>query len=122
MSRPSLLNNAIRLVAALALLVSVMASPIRPLRASSRTGTAHRDYLRPDLGIPGKAGTNHRPHVPITSRVVQVKAISSESEHESCWTTDPVCHGVDQVFRSLHQPERDPAPLAISRASHPLRC
>lgn len=120
MSKHSLLNNAIRLAAALALLVSVMISPIRPLRAARGTGSSHPDYLRRNFGIPGKAATHHRPHVPIPSRVVQVKAISSE--HEPGWTTDPVYRGADLLFTSLRRPERDSAPLAIVRSSHPLRC
>jgi hypothetical protein len=120
MSKHSLLNNAIRLVAALTLLVSVMTSPIRTLSAARRTGASHPDYLHRNFDIPGKAGTNHRPHVPITSRVVQVKAISSE--YEPGWTTDTVCHSIDLLFTSVHQPERDSASLAIDCALHPLRC
>jgi hypothetical protein len=120
MSKHSLLNNAIRLFAALALIVSVMSSPIRPLLAASRSGTSRPDYLRRNFGIPGKAGTSHRPQVPITSRVVQVKALSSE--HEMIWTTDPVCRGISMLCTPSHRTQHDSAPVAIDVALHPLRC
>lgn len=120
MSNHSLLNTALRLVATAALLVSVMTSPIRPSLAASRSGTSRSDYLRRNFGIPNKAGTNHRPNVPITSRVVQVKAVSTARGADLA--ADPVGHGISLICTSPHRTERDSARLPTDRASHPLRC
>jgi hypothetical protein len=122
MSRQPLYKNAIRLATALALLVSVMISPIRP--APKVGGNAHLsllDCLRSNLGIPSKATTNHRPHVPATSRVVQVKAVSSQSKLDlsplpAGDDTHPVCP------RPTVPPEQGSTALGTPRAIHPLRC
>ncbi len=119
MSHQSLLPNAIRLISALALLVSVMASPIRP--APTASGGSHPDCLRRNFGIPGKAANHHRPHVPATSRVVQVKALSSQTKLD--WTTPPARHGADPACppSSLAAGRYASAP-GSDRAIHPLRC
>lgn len=119
MSRQSLHKSAIRLTTALALLVSVMISPIRT--ASAASGGYHPEYLRRDFGIPGKTPTNHRPHVPATSRVVQVTAVSSQSKPElsslpARGDTHLVC-----PFPTV-PPGQDSTALAAGRSIHPLRC
>jgi hypothetical protein len=79
MRKPFVFDHVIRLVSALALLVSVMISPIRPNVASGVTSSNH---LRRNFGIPGKTPSNHRPNVPVPSRIMQVKAVSSESKRD----------------------------------------
>jgi hypothetical protein len=120
MSHQPLLINAIRLASALALLVSVMTSPIRPAPAAS--GNSQPDCLRRNFGIPGKAATNHRPHVPATSRIVQVKALSSESRLD--WMTLPDRHDADLACPPSASvgTARDSIAFSSDRAIHPLRC
>jgi hypothetical protein len=120
MSHHSLLKNAIRLATAVALLVSVMISPIRP--APRASGSSQSDCFRRIFCIPSKATTNHRPHIPATSRIVQVKAVSSESKLH--WMTPPAHHAsalADSLSSSIGA-ERYSSDLSIDRAIHPLRC
>jgi hypothetical protein len=120
MSHLPLLKNAIRLATAAALLVSVMISPIRP--APKASGGSRPDCFRRNFGIPGKATTNHRPHTPATARIVQVKAVSSESKLD--WMTSPACPDADLACASSPSigAERYSFSLAIDQAIHPLRC
>lgn len=119
MSHQPLLTNAIRLASAVALLVSVMTSPIRP---APTAGGSQRECLRRNFGVPGKAAPNHRPHVPATSRVVQVKAVSSQSKPN--WMTPSDRQDADLAYPrspSVGSAQRSTA-LGIERAIHPLRC
>src|SRR5262249_40380895 len=111
---------AIRLATAVALLVSVMTSPIRP--APKASGSSQPDCFRRNFGIPGKATTHHRPHAPVTSRVVQVKAVSSECKLD--WTAPPAGHDADLAdsLASSIGAGRHSSALGIDRAIHPLRC
>lgn len=121
MSHPSLLKNAIRFATAVALLVSVMTSPIRP--APRASGSSRPDCFRRNFGIPSKATTNHRPHIPATARIIQVKAVSSESKPD--WMTPTAYHAsalTDSLFSSSIGAERYSSALSIDRAIHPLRC
>ncbi len=119
MSHQPFYKNAIRLATALALLVSVMVSPIRP--ASMASSGSHPDCFRRNFGIPGKSTTNHRPHVPLTSRVVKVKALSSQSKLDL--STLPAGQYAHRTYPSPSVgPERDSMALATDRAIHPLRC
>jgi hypothetical protein len=120
MSHQPLLINAIRLASAVALLVSVMTSPIRP--APKAGGGSQHECLRRNFGVPGKAAPSHRPHVPATSRVVQVKAVSSQSKPS--WMAPSVRQDADLAYPpapSAGSAQHSTA-LGIERAIHPLRC
>jgi hypothetical protein len=121
MSHQSLKSNAIRLLAAVALLVSVMVSPIRPAPVSGRT--SHPDYLRRNFDIPGKATTHHRPHTPVTSRVVKVKAVSSQRKVD--WSNPPAARpGADLTCPPPSDRPSGDSTVAggTDRATRPLRC
>jgi hypothetical protein len=119
MRKQVVLHNAIRFVSALALLVSVMTSPIRP---NATSGLAHSNHLRRNFGLPGKAPANHRPHLPNPSRVVQIKALSSES------TSDFMVHPSPDLIDSpdlVGQPvecTQDPIVFHLDRMSYAPRC
>lgn len=120
MRRPLVLNHAIRLASALALLVSVMTSPIRPI-ASSRV--SHPNHLRRNFGIPGKVPASHRPHIPVPSRVMQVKALSFGSKL-LCMMECPDSQRID-LPRLLERfaaswPEMNS--FALDRTSYAPRC
>jgi hypothetical protein len=70
------LKHSLCLATALAVLVSVMTSPIRPNGASSLSDPSHP---RRDFDVPSKSGSNQRSPVPTNSRVIQVKALSSRN-------------------------------------------
>lgn len=118
--QPLLCKDVTRIATAMALLVSVMISPIRP--APGPLGGAHLDCLRRNFGIPGKATTNHRPHVPVTSRVIQVKALSSHNKFD--WSPPAACHGVAPACPPsfVVGPEWDSQAVRFDRSNHPLRC
>jgi hypothetical protein len=120
MPKPFVLHHAIRLTTALALLAAVMTSPIRPSKAAG--GGSHPDCLRRNFGIPAKADTAHRPASPVPSRVVQVKALSSERRLDL--TGDSARQYVDPACPSpaSPEPERDSTAFRLDRAIHPLRC
>jgi hypothetical protein len=121
MSNQSHLHRAIRLVTALMLLAAVMTSPIRPAIAVYAGGSSHVEYLRRDFGVPGKASTtHHRPHTPATSRVVQVKALSSHRELD--WTSDCVHHHVDLLDGPSVESGRHATALGLDHTTRPLRC
>jgi hypothetical protein len=119
MSRPSFPNHAIRFVAALALLVSVMTSPIRTSKAAVSTGTSAPDCLHCNFDVPGKTVTP-RPHVPVTSRVVVVKALSTQSELDLIDTPDG--HRFDLHAGPSAESRPDSASSRLPEAAHPLRC
>jgi hypothetical protein len=117
MPKQFVLNHVVRLVSALALLAAVMTSPIRPSKAAS--GTSQPDYLRRNFGIP-RHGSTHRTAVPHTSRVVQVKALSSQTRLD--WTTHPARHHDDLARTDSREPRRASSAFHLDRAPHPLRC
>ncbi len=77
MANQRLLNNGIRVAAALALVVAVMSSPIRPMRA---TNGARSDHFLRNFVMPKGGSGHHRSPAPPLSRVLQVKALHAESE------------------------------------------
>ena len=79
MCKQVIVNHAICLISGLALLVSVMTSPIRSNVTSS---ISHPNHLRRNFGVPSKAPAHQRPNIPVGSRVVQVKALSTETKVE----------------------------------------
>jgi hypothetical protein len=134
MSDQSPFNRAIRFATAVALLAAVMTSPIRPVVTALATGTPQANYLRRDVtgspqvhyldrnfGVPGKASTtHHRPHAPVTSRVVQVKAVSSQ--HTPDWTSDPARHRAGPPQAPSLEAGRQSTVVDFDRTVHPLRC
>lgn len=119
MLKPFVLNHAIRLVSALALLVSVMISPIRSNVASSVSSPNH---LRRNFGIPGKVSANHRPHIPIPSRVMQVKALSCESKLD-CLTLPSLLTIAPSISTvSSSKSTHAVSAVGIHPGSHALRC
>ncbi len=121
MSNQSRLNCAIRLATALALLAAVVISPLRPAIRVLATDSSQVDCLRRNFGMPGKAGTtHHRPHSPVTSRVVQVKALSSQ--HKLDWTSGSVPHRIDLAYAPSLGPGRHSTDLGLDHTAHPLRC
>jgi hypothetical protein len=118
MSNQSPFNHAIRLVTALMVLAAVMSSPLRPAPASGRPRAA---YLHTHSGVPAKTSPGqHRPHTPVNSRVVQVKALSSH--HELDLATDPVSLRLRSTEVVAPSTARDCSTGAVGPAVHPLRC
>lgn len=117
MFRSLVFNHTVRILSALALLVSVMVSPIRP---NASSGVSSPNHLRRNFGVPGKAPASHRPHVP--SRIMLVKAVSSETRLE--------CLSPFSLLRidppSMSVPSPGPAwassEVWINRACHARRC
>ena len=121
MSNQSHLNRAIRFATALALLAAVMTSPIRPANAALASGTSQVDGLPHNFAIPGKATTSHhRSHAPVTSRVVQVKALSSRRDLD--WTSDPARHRVGPLQAPCLAAGPPSTALGFDQKAHPLRC
>ncbi len=120
MAHPRLLNHGLRLAVALALLVSVMTSPIRPQRPSTDYGRS--DCFRRNFAMPKDGSSHHRSPAPIHARVVQVKALHSEAEEEPRETSGSVEHDFTPppvstclaTWCSNHE--------HLHRAMHPLRC
>jgi hypothetical protein len=111
------LLNGIRVTAALALVVGVLTSPIRPSKASSVANPPN--YLQRNFGIP-HSPSKHLPTSSAASRVIQVKALPSKQEQKQ--RSRPGDHlfvpaVADFVATEPADAVRSPAP-----AAHPLRC
>jgi hypothetical protein len=119
MRKPFVLNTAIRLISAEALLISVMTSPIRPNVSS---GISNPEHLRHNFGIPGKVPANHRPHAPVPSRVVQVKALSSESKLDCLAPLTFLRFDPSHAVAPLMRPAPASSMPGIDLVSHALRC
>jgi hypothetical protein len=121
MSDQSPLNRAIRLVTALVLLAAVMTSPIRSALTALASGRSRADCLRCNFDMPSKANTTHnRPHTPVNSRVVQVKALSSH--HELDLASDSVRHRVEPTDAAPPFVGWQSPILEVEQTVHPLRC
>src|SRR5262249_3319244 len=92
----------------------------RPPKASGDGSPV--DCLRRNFGIPARADRIYRPASPAPSRVVQVKALSSESKPDR--TADSARQYVDPacVLPATLEPERHSTTFAPGRAIRPLRC
>jgi hypothetical protein len=121
MSNHSLLNRAICVVTASMLLAAVMTSPIRPALTALASGRSRADYLSRNFGMPGKAHTtHHRPHTPVHSRVVQVKALSPH--HESDLASDSARHRLVPTDAPPPSLGWQSLILDLEQTVHPLRC
>ena len=118
MAHRRLLNNGIRVAAAMALVVSVMSSPIRPIHP---TTTVQPDHFRV-FGMPKGHTTHHRAPAPLHSRVLVVKAVRAETEDRLSETAGraPLLFFSPPALSSgvVSSGNR----LEIVRATHPLRC
>lgn len=117
--RSILLSRTLRLVTCLALLVSVMTSPIRP---GVYRGISHPNHLKRNFGIPGKVHSSPRPHIPTPVRVRVVKAISSQSKLVGAALSHYV--RINPACLASHRPEalHDSAPFRLDRSYHSPRC
>ncbi len=120
MSSRDVLNRGICVASALALLVAVMTSPIRPsnlARALSRP-----DCLRRNFAIPPTHST--RPSaMSIASPSARIKAVLSEEEEKTGGTTCSACCSSDLPrMPSLKPPAWGPASFGLLQAPRPLRC
>jgi hypothetical protein len=122
MSDQSHFNRAICFATALSLLAAVMISPIHPAIAAMGSGSSQVDCFHRNLGMPGKATTHHRPVAPVNSRVVQVKALSSNSKLG--WMACVVGGCLDLSGPPPLHPERPSSTFTscLDRTTHPLRC
>ncbi len=114
----SVLNPVIRAVSALALLVAVMSSPIRPLRpyGDSPPGSLRRNFGMPHSHFPRPSAAS------IAPRAVQVKALTSKTETELSETTRLVGFSLDLSPHSSPNTARGLSASGLDRALHPLRC
>lgn len=123
MSKRSLLNRIIRIASALALLVAMTSSPLRPFHSGSSS-------LCAECARPHWAGSSGRSSIPtrilpnsISMRPVSVKAIPCENEEEDL---DGACRPALYFFvSSLPVSAISIENLAthdIVHSLHPLRC
>ena len=109
----------IRVATALALLVGVMSSPMRPARTA--VGSARPHCLRDNVSLP----TSQSWPVSVTSvgsRPFQIKALASEGEEELKAATAPSCDSIDPPPLPSSKPPRDLTAFDPVRAPYPLRC
>ena len=120
MVKGSILNHGIRAASALALLVAVMTSQIRPSR--STCVPSQPECLRRNFAIPSSHST--RPSAAsVSPRAVPVKALPSENnEKELSGTIRPVGCSLDLSAHASPKPARDLTAFGLDRAPHPLRC
>lgn len=120
MSKRDVIKDGICVISALALLVAVMTSPIRPSRAaggSSHLGCLRRNFATPPTHSACPSATS------LTSPPGFLKAVRSESEEERRGTESLGCCPFDlsitasseAIFPDLAAPGHIPA-------SRPLRC
>jgi hypothetical protein len=121
MANSNIPNRYIRVVSALAFIVAVVSSPIRPL--SYGIGSARTGWLSPNVG----ARSTHSTPVSMTSvpsRPVRVKALPCERDDEEKLSTEA---GLARPFTDLTpppalKPAHDLSAFASDRAPHSLRC
>ena len=113
-------NTGLRILAALALVVAVLTSPIRPTKWLGAGG--ERDCLRRNFAL-AKVSPLPCSVKQVPSRLVQVKAIASETDEEEF--TGAVRSAVS--YFDLHstpstKPGRNPISPGLALTIHPLRC
>src|SRR5947209_7011292 len=118
MIRRTYLNHGICLTSALALLVAVMTSPLRPLSPSGTS--SHLDCLRRNFALPSAHTTYLRVKC---LRAAPVKAVRSEREDEKLGRTkSPAgCSFPQPLSLSLKTPGSAPGVFPLARTSQPLR-
>jgi hypothetical protein len=119
MADQRLLNSGIRMAAAMAFVVAVMSAPIRPVRP---TPGAQPDHFRRHFVMPNGSTTHNRSHAPLHSRVIQVKALNSETKDRLSGTA------VRATLLVLSPPALSSGMacqgirVEMAREMHPLRC
>ena len=103
-----------------ALLVAVMASPIRPMRSA---GASAPNCLRRNFAIPAAKNKLTRVSVRLAvSDPVQIKALASEAEEEPRSMTDAVTRLIALPPTPSIKPAQAMAVKGPSSTLHPLRC
>jgi hypothetical protein len=127
MADRNVLNRWICVASALALLVAVMTSPLRPLGsdgALSRPDCLQRNFATPPTRFatpPTRSASLSLKSV--TLRVAPVKAVCSENEEQLSKAKCPAwCPLGPPLSSSLKTLAWAPAALGLTRASQPLRC
>jgi hypothetical protein len=121
MFQRTFLNRAICITAALAVVVAVWSSPVRPLRMFG--SSAHPNYLRRNFAIPPTHAARHCVKS-VMVRGAMAKAVRSESEAET------LGKAVSRAQSSLNPPPsahlktaiRDLAIHGLPPSPPPLRC
>lgn len=120
-------NHGIRIAAALALLVAVMTSPIRPSRLS---GTSPRpNHLLRNFGI-AKPRAPQRPGTMALPSIGQARVIGADLEDElevdiedELWATLPPPRASSDILPSPSPgPQHMPADPGVAAVIRPLRC
>lgn len=114
-SRTSL-TPCVQLASALALLVAVMASPIRPA-LSGRPATSPPG-LRRNFGIP----PSRLSALPAVQQGVLVRAIASEDNEQPRWAMAPTASAFNLPPVVAGQPACEPLAVGHIPLPHPLRC
>ena len=121
MATQSVLNYGIRVTSALALMLAVMNSPIRPSRFG--TDQSGRDFLRRNFAT-ASVPLTRLSLTSVPSRADRIKAFVSENSEEEFGraTTPPACGPRDlRPTPSLKSP-RAFATIGVDFAARPLRC
>ena len=119
MSSREILKRGICIASALALLLAVMTSPIRP--SSAAGGYPRPDCLRRNFAIPPTHSTRLSV-TSVTSLSGRVKALRSESEEEVSRTASPPCSPFDSPPPPVSFPLGDLTAFVLIRSTRPLRC
>jgi hypothetical protein len=116
-------NHCVRVVSALALLVAMTTSPLRPFKANS--GSDRPDAVRSNLAGAPKHLSFPTRLLPtsVVSRPVSVKALPTSNEEEEL---DGASHPDSDLFDPPHSvcamPSAKPVPVSNVRSPHLLRC
>ncbi len=112
-------GNGVRVLAALALLATVLTSPVRPskmLGALAGKDSVHRSFAFGKLSAPTSVKQ-------VPSRLVQVKAIASESDEEKLAEAGHLAgFSVDPASAPFTKFGRNLISLGLAATVHPLRC
>ncbi len=115
----SVQGNGVRLLSALALLATVLTSPVRPskmLGALAGNDTAGRTFAFGKLSAPTSVNQ-------VPSRLVQVKAIASESDEEKLAEAGHLAGFlVDPASTPLSKFGQNLISVGLAATVHPLRC
>ncbi len=122
MANRLVLNRWIEVTTALALMVAVITSPIRPSRSANYP--SDHACLRRNFSLPPARSTPQSVTPGISGYASRVKALPSEDreEEELTWTTRPACYLFIFQPSSPPKPARDSASGGPIRAIRPLRC
>jgi hypothetical protein len=117
MGGPSLPKQWLCIASAIALVVAVVVSPVRPVPGAA----AVPNYLRRNFATPSNHTSGH-PAKSVVSGQVRVKAIASKAEEKRPGPNGLVRTSVDITPQLPTKPPRGLAAFGSPRATHPLRC